>query len=254
MRDAFVRLGLTELAATEFTDNGITNMNRLRNLTEDALSSLIKQIHRDNNGGAGLVIPFASQQHIHAIRFWANRMYILGAPFDAALVNEPLAEAWTEVRKTEAEAADAPDDLVKKPEAFKKDTKWRPWKESVESYLHSKNGQASIPLAYIIREHDLAPPDATYATTHEMLVNRAILFGPEYNVNNGIVYDLLQSLTLNGPAWSWISSYQRARDGRNAWKALITYYEGNAMQMRTKQQCYYMASLMPNVVISSLMS
>ena len=67
MRDAFVRLGLTKLAATEFTDNGITNMNRLRNLTEDVLSSLIKQIHRDNNGGAGLVIPFASQQHIHAI-------------------------------------------------------------------------------------------------------------------------------------------------------------------------------------------
>jgi hypothetical protein len=118
-------------------------------------------------------------------------MYILGALFDAALMNEPLAEAWTEVRKTEAEAADAPDDLVKKPDAFKKDAKWRPWKESVETYLHSKNGQASISLACIIREHDLATPDAPYATTHEMLVNRAILFGPEYNVNNGIVYGLL---------------------------------------------------------------
>jgi len=45
-------------------------------------------------------------------------------------------------------------------------------------------------------------------------------------------------LTLNGPAWSWVSAYQRSRDGRAAWKALITYYEGDAMKMRSKQQCY----------------
>jgi hypothetical protein len=121
---------------------------------------------------------------------------------------------------------------------FKKDTKWRPWKESVDTYLHSRIGQASIPLAYIIREHDVAPPDAVYLTTHEELVNRAILVGPEFNTNNGIVYNLLQSLTLNGPAWSWISAYQCTRNGRAAWRALITYYEGDAMQMHSKQQCY----------------
>jgi len=45
---ALRRLGLSEVAAHEFTDNGITNMNRLRTLTENALDCLIKQIHRDN--------------------------------------------------------------------------------------------------------------------------------------------------------------------------------------------------------------
>ena len=238
MRAALVRLGLTAIAAAEFTDNGITNMNRLRAMTEDDLERFIKQLTRDNHGGAGLVIPFASQQHIHAIRFWANRMYILGVPYDIALVNEPLAEAWNESRKAEAEAAEAPDDLVKKPEPFKKDTKWRPWKESVVTYLHSKTGQAAIPLAYIVREFDQGIPGAIYSTVHEQLVNQAIHHGPEYNTNNGIVYDLLQSLTLNGPAWSWISGFQRSRNGRGAWKALIEYYEGDAMQMRSKQQCY----------------
>lgn len=238
MRAALVRLGLTAIAAAEFTDNGIINMNRLRAMTEDDLERFIKQLTRDNHGGAGLVIPFASQQHIHAIRFWANRMYILGVPYDIALVNEPLAEAWNESRKAEAEAAEAPDDLVKKPEPFKKDTKWRPWKESVVTYLHSKTGQAAIPLAYIVREFDQGIPGAIYSTVHEQLVNQAIHHGPEYNTNNGIVYDLLQSLTLNGPAWSWISGFQRSRNGRGAWKALIEYYEGDAMQMRSKQQCY----------------
>jgi hypothetical protein len=238
MREALMRLGLSAVAATEFTQNDITTVNRLRGLTEDALDRLIKQLTRDNHGGAGLVIPFVSQQYLHAICFWANRMYILGAPSDVGLINEALAEAWHEMRKAEAEAAEAPDDLVKKPEAFKKDTKWRPWRESVQTYLHSKLGQASIPLAYVIRDLDVPPPNVIYNTVHEQLVNRAIHHGPEFNTNNGIVFDLLQSLTLNGSAWSWISNFQRSHDGRGAWKALIMYYEGDTMQMRSKQQCY----------------
>jgi hypothetical protein len=68
MEAALIRLGFSLLAAREFTGNDINNLNRLRTLTEDMLDRLIKQIHRDNQG-AGLFIPFASQQHVHAIRF-----------------------------------------------------------------------------------------------------------------------------------------------------------------------------------------
>jgi hypothetical protein len=34
------------------------------------------------------------------------------------------------------------------------------------------------------------------------------------------------------------NSYEHARDGRNEWKALITYYEGDSMKTRSKQECY----------------
>jgi hypothetical protein len=79
-----------------------------------------------------------------------------------------------------------PTDLVKAPEPYKKDTKWRTWKESVENYLHSKVGQAGIPLAYIIREHDRPVPGLVYATSHDHLVDSAIHNGPEFNTNNGV--------------------------------------------------------------------
>jgi hypothetical protein len=42
---ALIRLGFLELAAQEFTDNGIMTLNRLRTLSSDALDMLIKQIH-----------------------------------------------------------------------------------------------------------------------------------------------------------------------------------------------------------------
>ncbi len=237
-RDGLIRLGLSELSANEFLNNGITSLNKLRCLTTDALDMLIKQIHRDNQG-QGLFIPFFSQQYIRAIRFWTGRMHILGLPYKLTDVTEGLAETWNEKTKIELEAAKAPSELVKMPKTFKKkDSKWRTWKESVMTYLHLKTGQASLPLAYIIREYDHPLPIDHYATTHDQLVAGAILHGPEHNTNNSMVFDLLQSLTLAGPAWAWINHYKRVRDGRNAWKALIAYYEGDSMQTRSKQQCY----------------
>lgn len=59
--------------------------------------------------GASLFIPFASQQYIHAIRFWANCMHIICAPYDVNNVNEPLAEMWNESMKVEKEAMEALD-------------------------------------------------------------------------------------------------------------------------------------------------
>jgi hypothetical protein len=198
-------------------------------LTKDGLDCLIKLFHRDNQG-AGLFIPFFSQASIHSIHFWTNRTHIIGIP--------ELALMWNQARKSEEEAAKAPTDLVKQPESFKKDTKWKQWKESLSTCLHSKNGQANIPLAYIIREHD--PPNhlKTFNTVHDQLVECAKLHRPEYNINNGLVFDLLHSLTLNGPAWAWINMYQGTRDGRNAWKSLINHYEGYSAKIRGKQECY----------------
>jgi hypothetical protein len=123
MHRALVRLGLSPIAAHEFINNGIISTAKLRVLAQDDLDRLIKQIHRDNQG-AGLFIPFMSQQYVHAVRFWTNRMHILGAPYDAELINLEMAEQWSEIMKQEAEAAKTPTDLLKLPEPFKRDTKW----------------------------------------------------------------------------------------------------------------------------------
>jgi hypothetical protein len=89
----------------------------------------------------------------------------------------------------------------------KKDSKWRPWKESIITYLNAQTGQANLPLAYIIREREVADLQAIFTTTHDELVDCAILYGTEFNANNGRVYDFLQSLSLNGPAWPWIMHF-----------------------------------------------
>jgi hypothetical protein len=178
------------------------------------------------------------QAYIHAVRFWANRMYILGQEYDETLIDRDMAQIWSAIMKDEEDALKASTDLIKAPDEVKKDTKWKIWKENFDTYLHSKIGQASIPLAYIIRESNTPIPGLIHRTAHDQQVAGAILSGPEYNRNNGTVYDLLQSLTVNGPAWPWVSAHQRSRDGRSAWKSLVSYYEGDSMRTRSKQECY----------------
>jgi len=213
MEMALIQLGTSAAAAREFTNNGIMSLERLRMLSKDGLERLLKQMHRGVQGGAGVFIPFFTQESIHSIHFWVSRMHTIGVPYGIEQVTEELALNWNVARKAEQEAAKAPQDMVKQPDPFKKETKWKQWKESMLTYLHSKTGQAGLPLAYIVREFDPPNHAKVFTTVHDQLVKCAILTGPEFSVNNGLVYDLLQSLMLNGPAWAWINAYQHTQDG-----------------------------------------
>jgi hypothetical protein len=116
-------------------------------------------------------------------------MYILGLLYHIEHVSEQLANIWNEASQAKNEARNIPSDIMKPPDPYKKDTKWRQWKGNVIRYLDSKRGQGGIPLSYIIRENDVPQIHIVHATVHEQLVNCAILHGSEFNTNNGMVYD-----------------------------------------------------------------
>jgi hypothetical protein len=52
------------------------------------------------------------------------------------------------------------------------------------------------------------------------------------------VFDHLKSWTLNGPAWTWIHSYNASRNGWAAWLVLLEHYEGDAQRDRVKDAAY----------------
>jgi hypothetical protein len=134
LKAAFVRLGLTDVAAREFMENGVTDVHQLRSLSTEALARLIKLIQCDRDGGAGLIIPFMSQEYIQAMLFWTHRQHSLGLPFDAQTFNRPDAIYWMEKRREQEEAGDAAEDLIKAPETFKKDTDWHMEQSLIDVY------------------------------------------------------------------------------------------------------------------------
>eukprot|EP00978_Attheya_sp_CCMP212_P015419 scaffold39820_cov32-Attheya_sp.AAC.1 len=93
----------------------------------------------------------------------------------------------------------------------------------------------------MIQEDDVVPTAAEItllATAHERAIMSTNLAGPSYEADNGRVWGLLQELYEVGPAWSFIAKSINARNGREAFKALVVHYEGAAQQSCSKQAAY----------------
>jgi hypothetical protein len=56
--------------------------------------------------------------------------------------------------------------------------------------------------------------------------------------DNGVVYDELKALLINSPAFTWIRSHDRGKNGRAAWKALLAHYEDTTEQNKIKEAAY----------------
>jgi hypothetical protein len=127
---------------------------------------------------------------------------------------------------------------VKEPPEFKETVHWKPWKEGVISYFNSVLTKDSIPISYIIGDHEYPDPDAIYESEHQRLVAIAPLQENDFKHDNGVVFDLLKSWTINGPAYPWTKQFSNTRNGRVAWLAMLAYYEGNVARDRVKEAAY----------------
>lgn len=110
------------------------------------------------------------------------------------------------------------------------------WSEAFHDFLHRVIGARTIPLAYVIRM-DTAVPAAPalatnqpYATEHGSvegeLIARASHTHPLFRDDNAQVYFLLEEATRSTGYAASIKPYQRAKNGRGAWLALVTQYAG----------------------------
>ncbi len=81
-------------------------------------------------------------------------------------------------------------------------------------------------------------PNQVYQSEHQRLIAVTPLQGVEFEDDNGRVFDLLKSWTLNGPAWTWMRAHNGTRNGRQAWLALVDHFEGDAQRDRVKDNAY----------------
>ena len=112
------------------------------------------------------------------------------------------------------------------------------WAEAFPDFLQRVIGARMIPLAYVIRETvDVADPppplaeNQPYSTVHgsveEELIARADHTHALFRDDNASVYYNLEEATRTTSYAASIKPFQRAKDGRGAWLAIIAQYAGN---------------------------
>ena len=112
------------------------------------------------------------------------------------------------------------------------------WGESFRDYLHRCVGVRMVPLVYVIREEaDVpaeCPPNATgqphsdsAGSVEEELVSRATQTHPLFRNDNASVYYKMEEATRGTTYAASIKPYQRRKDGRGAFKAIIAQHAGD---------------------------
>ena len=126
--------------------------------------------------------------------------------------------------------------------------------DQLPTYLSEVIGVNKVPLAYVIRDEvtptnplppliDNVPGITTakpWSEQHEGLMEELIAFlphnGPGYIADNAQLFNLLATHLGNTSAMASITQYQRRRDGRGAYRDLVTHYMGSAKWEKTVEQ------------------
>ncbi len=229
---ALNRLGFNQESVEALVANGLTRTEDLCSLEDNDVEQLLKIIR---TGPPARVVPFLAQKRLITFCFWAKRRSRLGESIAANLFTPQALEAYTTMMTLTSKEDDTG---IKSPGEFKKDTKWKTFKEGLIAYLNGLKGKHNIPLAYVIREDAAPQVNQAFQTEHHRLIAITPLAGVEYDEDNGRVFDILKSLLINGPAWTWMRSYNNTRNGRQAWISLINHFEGDAQRDRVKDHAY----------------
>jgi hypothetical protein len=76
----------------------------------------------------------------------------MGISVDPELFDDDTVVQWGEKMKSASDKDARSEPTIQAPAAFKKETKWRTWKEQFVTYLGTKTGISKAPLTYVIRE------------------------------------------------------------------------------------------------------
>jgi hypothetical protein len=214
----------------------LDSLEAIFDLIEDDIPSITKELRR-----TGTVIKQSSQNFLQALHCWIMHQERLLRNYTSQeftdLVMHVSLQRWKNSTLKTYE------DLVKEPEDFKANTKWREFSEAFTTFLSHTKGQCNFSLSYVIRENDEAEdiegdPEDLYETVDEYEEAVVPLRGRYYDLDNRVVFDSLKSRPLNSPAWTWIQDYHARRDGRAAWKALKAHFEGVGSQICLKTAAY----------------
>jgi hypothetical protein len=118
------------------------------------------------------------------------------------------------------------------------------------TYLGRVKGAALSPLSYLVRDHTEVTDDirtAEYASVQEKLIATTALSGAHFDLDNRTLYDEYKPLVVDGPGWSFIKRFDKAKDERAAVLALKTQAEETSAKLTQKQLAY--ASLASSVYL-----
>jgi hypothetical protein len=226
--------GLKEQRITKVSHVG------LKLIGEDGVSKMVTRIigiTSKRTGAAKDLNPFpsTSETKFIALYHWVRHCKTLGGELVPSDFTEDKCEEWMDNMRMEKTKEDT---KVAAPAVFKFTTRFKVFDKEFENHLMSINGRSGVPLSYVIRKEEYTHPLDRDTNPKILAIQVAALSGSSFREDNMMVWMKLKSVTLNGPAWPFISQFDKDVDGRSAYQALRDHYEGEIEMGRSADEAH----------------
>lgn len=233
-RYALARCGVTQPEAQEaVAGQGYSSMLLFSSLAQDEIGDFVKYVNKLPAAAANGVrplIPHGSIRKLAAMRYWTIERQLIGFPVvhnDFTLAE--LARVLERLHCEELKSINAPEPPPL-PKAFVSfASPWREFSDGIKYYCAVVRGCMNIPLLYLLREHAM-PTAAMHQTFYEKsddrLMDLVLLQGDDFIEDNRRLWSVLRSLVYGTPAWDYVKTYDKAKDGRTAFLTLQRRGEG----------------------------
>ena len=141
------------------------------------------------------------------------------------------------------------DDVIKQSKIEFSATRFTKFRQKLDTIVSSIHGCRGISLDYLIRSGDPdqdpnipieeASPDVY---NPEFMKLNATHIGPEFQKDNNDLFTLIRHYLTGTDGWNVVSRYQRMKDGRGAYLALRSHYEGESFNDLLKSRANLMMS------------
>lgn len=256
LRNALVRLGLTQPAATFAIDAmGMDTLVKWRDFeTDDELTGLSKSLRSPGGGQTqqdgtvirhpGFLVSPEAIGNLKKMRLALKHHQHIQRTVAANEITVQWIARWKFLVEYQKKTAKAIIDEDALPKIVMSD--WAKTKEKVITHFSQIYGTEGIPLAYLLRERSEVPDEAddpqeeNYGTDHiKELIARAPHDGDLFDADNRTLCRLLKKMCDDTPAYEYISKY--TANGRKAWQDLLEVYLGP--QHTQNQAAIYEAKL-----------
>ena len=242
------QMAIPRETVARLAQEGITSADDLSEFDKSSICQIADNLRRPggripdpNNDGATIPTPpfvfgAKSQQRLNVacnlVRFYnmiGRTLTASNLTWSTTMVN--FKDLWKAV--VDRKASDDPD--------CPKITKTLPvmrWVESFTDHLHRCIGVRFVPLAYVVREEvtvpGICPPlklsqpySEEYGSVEEDMIARASHSNGLYADDNAEVYYKLEEATRSTTYAASIAPFQKKKDGRSAFLAIVAQFAGN---------------------------
>ena len=223
-----VVIGMTSAGMrTKTIGAGFTSMNDCSELDSTYVHQACQTVRKTEGDAATKEITMAMEHRLIMLCVYARYQYITDSDMTHAHCTRVLCKHVYDWKKSLAEDPD--EGTVKD---FTEGANKKIWFESIRGYFSVKKGKTGFPLVYVIREADdpIDPAPAWGTPTMDVyLETQGRHDGRLYASDNTAVWLLLRQKCHGTTAWNCIRSFETRRNGRGAYKALISQYMGRSV-------------------------